>query len=42
MLNEILFIAVLFLTRIVLPVTLLLALGEWIARRNGDQSHVQS
>ncbi len=33
MLNEIIFIAGLFATRIVLPVMLMLVLGEWIARR---------
>ncbi len=33
MLNDIIFVAVLFATRIVLPVMLMLIIGEWIARR---------
>lgn len=33
MLYEIIFVAGLFATRIVLPVMLTLVLGEWIARR---------
>ncbi len=35
MLNDIIFVAGLFATRIVLPVMLTLIVGEWIARRNG-------
>jgi heme/copper-type cytochrome/quinol oxidase subunit 2 len=33
MLNEILFVAAMFITRLVLPVLFMLVLGEWIARR---------
>ncbi len=37
MLYDILFVASLFVTRIVLPIAIMLVLGEWVARRRDRQ-----
>ncbi len=39
MLNDIIFVAGLFATRIVLPVMLTLIVGEWIARRTNRKTN---
>ena len=42
MLNEFLFIALLFLTRVILPLVVLLVVGQWIARRTNRESQAHS